>query len=68
VLEELHLDLEENEAEIGFEVRKDIVTLTGIVPSWEEHEDVARSAWSVSGTRIVDNKLALEKEPGGIWT
>jgi osmotically-inducible protein OsmY len=50
-------DIEAKRVEVT--ARDGKVVLTGTVRSWPERADIERAAWSASGVRVVDDRLAV---------
>jgi osmotically-inducible protein OsmY len=65
VLEELKWDSRVDETEVGVEVDKGVVTLTGTVSSWAKRMAAQEAARRVIGVLDVANNIAV-KVPGGL--
>src|SRR6185503_5079431 len=65
VLEELKWDSRVDETEVGIEVDKGVVTLSGTVTSWAKRMAAAEAARRVVGVLDVANDIKV-KVPGGL--
>ena len=65
VLEELRWDSRVDETEVGVEVDKGVVTLTGTVPTWAKRVAAQDAAHRVAGVLDVANDITV-KVPGGL--
>jgi osmotically-inducible protein OsmY len=65
VLEELKWDSRVDETEVGVEIDKGVVTLTGTVTSWAKRVAAENAARRVSGVLDVANDIKV-KLPGGV--
>jgi osmotically-inducible protein OsmY len=60
VLQELKWDPRVDEAEVGVQVKKGVVTLTGKISSWGKKQAAAQAAHRVAGVHDVANDLEVE--------
>ena len=60
VLQELKWDPRVDETEVGVQVKKGVVTLTGRIPSWGKKQAASQAAHRVAGVLDVANDLEVE--------